>query len=92
MDVVDVTETVTTPGESDFVQIRQTNENGIFSDLLAMTKTHPNCPSNGETGTARQTFIVTIEGRIYSLTTVHRIEFSKSSSGQYSVNVVVEVP
>ncbi len=92
---ISVTETVvsiTDSGRQPFVLTQNTDENGRIEDLLALFRVHPICPGNGQSESVRQTFSAKVAGRDFMLTTVKRIEYAKSSTGSYSINVVTENP
>lgn len=69
-------------------QTRSTNEIGRFTDVVGMARTAPNCPLDGEGADLRQKFLVVINGKQYSLSTINRLQLAKSS-GQYAITVTM---
>lgn len=87
-----VTETVTNLSDnSQITKPISTNEAGQFDDLLALFKV-TTCPSPGESASVRQTFTAKVGNKTFNLTTTNRIDYSKSTSGTYSISITVETP
>jgi len=69
--------------------LTQSTTDGRIGDVLAIFKTYPSCPSNGEGISFRQKFSVTVAGTTFQLSTINFIQMQKSS-GTYTINVTVE--
>ena len=61
---------------------------GQIGDVVGMTKTYPNCPSNGEGASFNQSFTATIFGMTFNLTTANSIQMQKSS-GNYTITITM---
>jgi IPT/TIG domain-containing protein len=89
-----VTETVkdlSVPNDPGTSKSIPTNEDGAFDDLLALFKI-TTCPSLGESASVSQTFTATVGNKTFTLTRANRIDYMKSTSGQYSITITVTTP
>ena len=64
---------------------------GIVNDIMFLGKTLPNCPGNNDHESFDQTFVVTINGIPYNLTSVFHISRGRFN-GTYKVDVTITTP
>lgn len=85
-----VTETVCDTAQNGCPVVKTLNistaEHGRFGDIVGFTRGHPMCPQNGEGAMLRQTFVIRINERSFTLTTIRQISMSKQNN-MYTINI-----
>jgi hypothetical protein len=89
--VTELVKDLSVPNDQGTPKSIPTNEAGAFDDLLAQFKT-TTCPSLGESASVSQTFTATVGNKTFTLTRANRIDYMKSTSGQYSITLTVTTP
>lgn len=78
---------LTTPGSD----TKNISANGLVNDTMFLGKTLPNCLGSNDHESFDQSFVVTINGTPYSLSTVNHISRGRFS-GTYKVDVTITTP
>jgi hypothetical protein len=86
--VTELVKDLSLPNDQGTTKSVPTNEAGAFDDLLALFRTIT-CPSPGESASFSQTFAATVGNQTFTLTRANRIDYMKSTSGQYSITLTV---